>query len=185
MPLLFLGAREARNTNIFLFLLFSNFYDGPSYRQPFLYWHSIQRQNSLKWQFDCREIFAKEVTISHKLCKNIVFNTLKKHMFRIFDTIATNKYPKHMFCEEIRTKQDFYNISISSLRYSVQQQIHFNGNVFGNKCCRCNEGSSYHWIWTSILLQTEVFAKKKKKKKKKKNHKHHMQLWPVFSMLKI
>ena len=27
--------------------------------------------------------------------------------------------------------------------YSVQQQCHFNGNVFGNKCCRCNEGSLY------------------------------------------
>ena len=27
--------------------------------------------------------------------------------------------------------------------YSVQQQIHFTGNVFGNKRCRCNEGSLY------------------------------------------
>ena len=27
--------------------------------------------------------------------------------------------------------------------YSVQQQVHFNGNVFGNKCCRCIEGSLY------------------------------------------
>ena len=25
----------------------------------------------------------------------------------------------------------------------LQQQIHYNGNVFGNKCCRCNEGSLY------------------------------------------
>ena len=32
--------------------------------------------------------FAKEVTISHKLSKNIVFNTLKKHMFWIFVRIA-------------------------------------------------------------------------------------------------
>ena len=24
---------------------------------------------------------------------------------------------------------------------SLQQQIHYNGNVFGNKCCRCNGGS--------------------------------------------
>ena len=24
-------------------------------------------------------------------------------------------------------------------KYSVQQQIHFKRNVFGNKCCRCNE----------------------------------------------
>ena len=43
-----------------------------------------------------------------------------------------------------------------SLRYiqrchlwdSLQQQIHFNGNIFGNKCCRCNEGSLYF----SVLL---------------------------------
>ena len=27
------------------------------------------------------------------------------------------------------------------MKYSVQQQIHFNGNVFGNKCCHRNEGS--------------------------------------------
>ena len=32
------------------------------------------------------------------------------------------------------------------IKYSVQQQIHFNGNVFGNKCCRCNEGSLYTWV---------------------------------------
>ena len=60
-------------------------------------------------QFDCHVTFAQEVTISHKLCKNIVFNTLKKHI----------------------------------IMYSVQQQIHFNGNVFGNKHCRYNEDSLY------------------------------------------
>ena len=27
---------------------------------------------------------------------------------------------------------------------SFQQQIHSNGNIFGNKCCRCNEGSLYN-----------------------------------------
>ena len=27
------------------------------------------------------------------------------------------------------------------IKYSVQQQIHLNGNVSGNKCCHCNEGS--------------------------------------------
>ena len=29
---------------------------------------------------------------------------------------------------------------------SLQQQIHFNGNFFRNKCCRCNEASLY-WVW--------------------------------------
>ena len=32
------------------------------------------------------------------------------------------------------------------IKDSVQQQINFNGNVFGNKCCRCNEGSLYYTI---------------------------------------
>ena len=29
------------------------------------------------------------------------------------------------------------------IKNSLQQQIHFNGNIFGNKCCRCIEGSLY------------------------------------------
>ena len=38
-------------------------------------------------------------------------------------------------------KQDLsYNLLI---KYSAQQQIHYNGNVFGNKCCHCKEGSLY------------------------------------------
>ena len=31
------------------------------------------------------------ITISYKLCKNIVFNTLKKHMFWIFVKIASER----------------------------------------------------------------------------------------------
>ena len=63
---------------------------------------------------------AEEVTFSHKSCNNIVFNTLKEHMFRIFVRIASlgnsNKYPKHMFSEEIRTKQYPSYISFCPLR---------------------------------------------------------------------
>ena len=37
-----------------------------------------------------------------------------------------------------------------AFKYSVQQQVHFNGNVFVNKCCRCNKGSltssEKHWV---------------------------------------
>ena len=29
---------------------------------------------------------------------------------------------------------------IMSIKDSVQQQICFNGNILGNKCCRSNEG---------------------------------------------
>ena len=32
------------------------------------------------------------------------------------------------------------------IKYSLQKQIHFNGNVFENKCCHCNEGSLYSSI---------------------------------------
>ena len=35
---------------------------------------------------------------------------------------------------------------------SVQQQIYYNGNVFGNKCCRCNAGSLYLAIQNVRLL---------------------------------
>ena len=58
----------------------------------------------------------------------------------MFWNLLVNKY---LFYEEIRTKtRPFLNIH-PLMKYSVQQQIHFNGNVFGNKCCRCNEGSLY------------------------------------------
>ena len=52
----------------------------------------------------------------------------------------SNKYPKHMFYEEITIKQGLSYISFWPLRINLQQQIHFNGNIFGNKCSRCNEG---------------------------------------------
>ena len=29
------------------------------------------------------------------------------------------------------------------IKDTLQQQIHNNGNIFGNKCYRCNEGSLY------------------------------------------
>ena len=50
--------------------------------------------------------------------------------------------PKHKFDEEIRKKDLFLPINLR-IKYSVQQLINFNGNVFGNKCCQCNEGSLY------------------------------------------
>ena len=53
----------------------------------------------------------------------------------------SNKYPKHMFYEEITIQHDICCISDLLIKDSLQQQIHFNGNIFGNKCCCCNEGS--------------------------------------------
>ena len=55
-----------------------------------------------------------------------------------------------MFYEEIRTKQDLFLHINLLIKYSVQQQLHFTGNSFGNKRCRCNEGSLY--------IQVEVVA---------------------------
>ena len=46
-----------------------------------------------------------------------------------------------MFYKEIRTKKITFLTYQSAHKYSVLRQIRFNGNVFGNICCRCNEGS--------------------------------------------
>ena len=64
----------------------------------------------------------------------------------------SNKYPKHMFYEEIRTKQSASNIL--SIKDFLQQQIHYNGNIFGNKCCCCNKGSLYNGAepWGNVSL---------------------------------
>ena len=53
----------------------------------------------------------------------------------------SNKYPKHIFYEEIKNKTRSVLHFILSIKDSLQQQIYFSGNIFGNKCCRYNEGS--------------------------------------------
>ena len=58
----------------------------------------------------------------------------------------SNKYPKHMFYDEIRIKQGLFIHIILSMKDALQQYIHYNDNSFGNKCCRCNEGSLYKHI---------------------------------------
>ena len=59
-----------------------------------------------------------------------------------------------MFYEEIRTKQYLSNI-ILSIKDSLQQQIHYNGNIFGNKFCRRNKGSLYMYADSKGLDQSE------------------------------
>ena len=61
-----------------------------------------------------------EVIIFQKLCKNIAFNTLDMFWIQVYLLESThlgdsNKYLKHMFYDEIRTKQDVSYISICSL----------------------------------------------------------------------
>ena len=53
------------------------------------------------------------MTVFQKLCKNFVFNTSENICFGYF------------------------------IESYLWQQIYFNGNVFGNKCCRCNEVSLF------------------------------------------
>ena len=79
----------------------------------------------------------------------------------------SNKYSKHTFYEEIKTykTRPFLHIMVSS-KDSLQQRIHFNGNIFGNKCCRCNEGSLYvnstlylPPFWKGIYSKMKEFQK--------------------------
>ena len=51
----------------------------------------------------------------------------------------------HVNIELEDNKQFISNIPRINLliKYSVQQLIDLNGNVIGNKCCHCNEGSLY------------------------------------------
>ena len=42
----------------------------------------------------------------------------------------SNKYPKHMFYEEVRIKQGLFIHIILSMKDSLQQQIHYNDNIF-------------------------------------------------------
>ena len=53
-------------------------------------------------------------------------------------------------------RKPFLHINLL-IKYSVQQHIHVNGNVFGNKCCRCNEGSLYN-VFHSTLLRPMLAA---------------------------
>ena len=78
----------------------------------------------------------------------------------------SNKYPKYMFYEEIRTKQGLSIHIILSIKDSLRQQIHYSGNIFGNKCCRCNEGSLYYNMFVykryrtsdTVLLNNDDFS---------------------------
>ena len=40
----------------------------------------------------------------------------------------------------------------------VQQQTHFDGNVLGNKYCRCNGGSLYHYSKKCITDMISIMS---------------------------
>ena len=82
---------------------------------------------------------------SEKLCKNIVLKLQATYVLdicdnRLSEAILTN-IQNIMFYEEIIIKQGPFLHIILSIKDSLQQQVHFNGNTFGNKCCRCNKSS--------------------------------------------
>ena len=50
---------------------------------------------------------------------------------------------------------------ILSMKDSIQQQIHFNGNIFGNRCCHFNEGFTVLSVWQSysfVKIDHEIFT---------------------------
>ena len=96
------------------------------------------------------------MTVNQKLCKNIVFNT-SRNTFWIFvriDPLAILTNIQNMFCEEIRTKQGLPYILL--IKDSLQQQMDFSGNIFGNKCCSCNEGSLYFISMINFLIEASL-----------------------------
>ena len=94
----------------------------------------------------------------------IKVNTLKNICFRYLLELPqwsnSNKYPKHMFCEEIRTKQDLSYVSVFSLcvlynsKFILMAMSFGTNAVFGNKCCRCNDGLLYRFILKAQFLLT-------------------------------
>ena len=63
-------------------------------------------------------------------------------MYWIFVREAILTDIENIFSMRIRIKQDFLYIILLIKEFSLQQ-IYFNGNIFGNNWCRCNEGSLY------------------------------------------
>ena len=63
----------------------------------------------------------------------------------------SNKYPKHNVLWGNKNKTRPFLHIILSIKDSLKQQILYNGNIFGNKCC-CNEGSLYLQHEKSMLF---------------------------------
>ena len=55
----------------------------------------------------------------------------------------SNKYPKHNVLLGNKNKTKHFFCIILPIKDSLQQQIHFNGNIFWDRWLRCNEVSLY------------------------------------------
>ena len=66
-----------------------------------------------------------------------------------------------------------------SIKDSVQQQIQFNGNVFGNKCYRCNEVSLYHVALTTFYLSQGLKSSENPTEQGSNNNNNNNSMWKI------
>ena len=101
---------------------------------------------------------SQEVTVDQNLCRNILFNTSSNILFWIFVKIS-----KTYIIWRNKNKTWHLLHIILLIKSSLQQQIYFNGNNFGNIWCRCNEGSQHLLYRTSSFLWKRVYSIRKTK----------------------
>ena len=86
------------------------------------------------------------MTINQKLCKNIIINTSSNICFEyLFESPPlgdSNISKTYVLWGNKNKTKPFLHINLLN-KASLKQQIHFNGNIFENKCCRRNEISLY------------------------------------------
>ena len=70
-------------------------------------------------------------------------------------TILTNK-PKHNVLWLNKTKTRPFLHIILAIKDSLQQQIRFNGNIFENKSCHCNESSLYSYGYCGFIIDVRA-----------------------------
>ena len=89
-----------------------------------------------------------------KLCMDIVFNAPRNIYFgNLLE--PPHWFSKYTVYEEIWVNQDMQ--MILPIKDSLEQQTHFNGNDFGNTCCRCDEGSLYLTLLAVLIIVNIIF----------------------------
>ena len=112
-------------------------------------------------------ILSQEMTVNQKVCRNIIIiQYFNQHMFWIFGRITSTRrfyqISRTYFLWWWRNKNKTWHLFhvILFINNSFEQQIHFNGKIFRNNCCRCNEGSLYLKCLFQILdlSKTKIFG---------------------------
>ena len=95
-----------------------------------------------------------------EIFKNTVFNTPRNIFCGYLSESPrwgdSNKYPQHMFLEVNKGKKAFYHLSYWCMLGFILAVIHFNGRIFGDKCCCYNEGLLYDYPW--VFTRTPVWC---------------------------